>query len=272
MIDMSAVATKLSNARREKGFTQEELAVRLGVSSQAISKWERALSLPDIDLLLDVSKVLDISINHLLDTDAVSQEANGHDKSVYDVSRIDLLDSIRFDQILITIGSDIIPVFTNEYILEFSQVRRDCLTKRGVLLPYIRIRDDLTLDKMQCRIEILGKARYDHVFTEIGENINREVLSAIREIINTDLHLFVNRHMTKLLIENLKCSFPFCVDGVVPDRISLSKLKVILKSLVKSGHSISDLYTIIETLDDNIDDTDDVNTLVEIIGKAIDQR
>lgn len=75
--------------------------------------------------------------------------------------------------------------------------------------------------------------------------------------------------MTKLLLENLKHSFPFCVDGVVPERISLSKLKVVLKALVKNGHSISDLYTIIETLDDVIDDTDDIPTLVEIVTKAI---
>lgn len=267
MIDMSAVAMKLTNARREKGFTQEELAVRLGISAQAISKWERALSLPDIDLLLDVSKILDIPINYLLDADI--QETSELHKSVYDVSRIDLLDGIRFDQIKISFGVEIIPVFTKEYIQEFTQTRREYLTRQGVLLPFIRIMDDVALEKKQCRIEILGKVRYDREFQDITERTNQEILSSLKEIIDTNLHLFVNRHMVKLLLENLKCGFPFCVEGVVPDRVSLSKLKIILKSLVREGHSISDLYTIIETIDDIIDDVSDVPTLVEIIGKSI---
>lgn len=267
MIDMSAVATKMSNARKEKGFTQEELAVRLGVSSQAISKWERALSLPDIDLLLDVSKLLDIPVNYLLDTDM--QEPDEPYKTVYDISRIDILDCIHFDQIKITFGADLIPTFTNDYIQVFSQARREFLIKRGVLVPYIRLRDDTDFDNNQLRIEVLGKAYSEHVFTEINDSIKPEILLFVKTAININLHLFVNRHMTKLLLENLKHSFPFCVEGVIPERISLSKLKVILKSLVKSGYSISDLYTIIETLDDNIDDTGDVSKLVEIVSKAI---
>lgn len=267
MIDMSAVATKLSNARKEKGFTQEELSVRLGVSSQAISKWERALSLPDIDLLLDVSKLLDIPINYLLE--AGMQELGEPHKTVYDTSRIDILDSIRFDQIKITFGADLIPLFSSEYLQEFSQTRREYLIKSGVLLPYIRLRDDTEFDNKQLRIEILGKTYSDHVFTEISDSLKPEILSAVKSAIDANLHLFVNRHMTKILLENLKNSFPFCVDGVVPERISLSKLKVVLKALVKNGYSISDLYTIIETLDDVIVDTDDIPTLVEIVTKAI---
>lgn len=270
MIDMSIVASKLTNARREKGFTQEELAVRLGVSSQAISKWERALSLPDIDLLLDVSKVLDVPINYLLDANI--QEAGETHKSVYDICRINLLDSIRYDQIKICFGIEVIPLFTTEYIQAFTQLRREYLTKYGVLLPYIRIMDDAALLEKQCCIVVLGKVWYDRKFqdiTEDMENNRQEILSSLKEIIDANLHLFVNRHMVKLLLENLKCGFPFCVDGVVPERLSLSKFKAILKTLVKRGISISDLYTIIETIDDNIDDISDVPALAEIISKVI---
>ncbi|KAI4453264.1 cation transporting atpase [Holotrichia oblita] len=125
MIDMNVVAARLSNARREKGFTQEELAVRLGITSQAISKWERALSLPDIDLLLDVSKILDVSINFLIDTDI--HEAKKHYKAVYDIPLVNLLEDIHFEQIRISFGFDIIPVFTEDYLQEFMKIRHDIM-------------------------------------------------------------------------------------------------------------------------------------------------
>lgn len=267
MIDMNVVAARLSNARREKGFTQEELAVRLGITSQAISKWERALSLPDIDLLLDVSKILDVSINFLIDTDI--HEAKKHYKTVYDIPVVNLLEDIHFEQIRISFGFDIIPVFTEDYLQEFMKIRREYLVFKGVLLPCIRIMDDMTLGSRQCRIEVLNKVRYDREFQEITEEVNKEIISSLRKIIDANLFLFVNRHMVKLLIEKLKSSFPFCVEGVIPDRISLSKLKIILKTLVKDGHSISDLYTIIETIDDNIDVHADVSLLVKVISNVI---
>ena len=42
---------KLNSMRKNSGFTQEEVAVRLGISPQAVSKWENDLSCPDIMLL-----------------------------------------------------------------------------------------------------------------------------------------------------------------------------------------------------------------------------
>ncbi|MBR5124549.1 MAG: helix-turn-helix transcriptional regulator, partial [Clostridia bacterium] len=52
--------------RREKGLTQEALAQAMGVSPQAISKWETGQTMPDITLLLPLSKELGIGVNELL--------------------------------------------------------------------------------------------------------------------------------------------------------------------------------------------------------------
>ena len=43
---------RLSRIRKEKGFTQNEIADKVGVTSQAVSKWENDLASPDIDILL----------------------------------------------------------------------------------------------------------------------------------------------------------------------------------------------------------------------------
>ena len=56
----------IKNKRKEKGLTQIELANKLGITNQAISKWERGKNCPDISLLKDLCKILDININELL--------------------------------------------------------------------------------------------------------------------------------------------------------------------------------------------------------------
>lgn len=52
--------------RKEKGITQEELALKLGVSNQAISKWEAGKCCPDIGLLPDLARIFEVSIDALL--------------------------------------------------------------------------------------------------------------------------------------------------------------------------------------------------------------
>ena len=56
----------LKTLRKEKGFSQEQLATRLNVVRQTISKWEKGLSVPDAELLIQLAEVLDVSVSDLL--------------------------------------------------------------------------------------------------------------------------------------------------------------------------------------------------------------
>ena len=60
------VALQISALRKSKGITQNELGKRVGVSFQAVSKWERGETLPDIAVLPDLAKVLETSIDNIL--------------------------------------------------------------------------------------------------------------------------------------------------------------------------------------------------------------
>jgi transcriptional regulator with XRE-family HTH domain len=56
----------LKTLRKAKGLSQEELAVRLNVVRQTVSKWERGLSVPDADLLIRLSDIFEVSVSELL--------------------------------------------------------------------------------------------------------------------------------------------------------------------------------------------------------------
>ena len=57
------VSEKIKEYRRENHLTQEELGKLLGVSAQAISKWERKECYPDITFLPDIASLLQCSVN-----------------------------------------------------------------------------------------------------------------------------------------------------------------------------------------------------------------
>ena len=60
---MNTIGKRISEYRKKKNLKQDELAEMLGVSPQAVSKWENDLSCPDISLLPELSKILGISID-----------------------------------------------------------------------------------------------------------------------------------------------------------------------------------------------------------------
>ena len=68
------VANRLQQLRKAKGLSQEELAQILGLSRQAISKWERAETSPDTDNLICLARLYNISIDKLLDTSESLEE------------------------------------------------------------------------------------------------------------------------------------------------------------------------------------------------------
>lgn len=63
------IANRLVELRKKSGLSQEDLAAKLGLSRQAVSKWERAEASPDTDNLICLAKLYNVSLDDLLDTD-----------------------------------------------------------------------------------------------------------------------------------------------------------------------------------------------------------
>ena len=64
----------IKNLRKEKGMSQKELAVKLNVVRQTVSKWEQNLSVPDSDILVKLAEVFEVSVGTLLGEEQTKQE------------------------------------------------------------------------------------------------------------------------------------------------------------------------------------------------------
>ena len=78
-MDVAKVGKAIAYLRKRAGYTQRDLADRIGISDKAVSKWERGLGLPEIGYLRKLSILLDTDTDSLLTGDVVH-----HDSSCWD--------------------------------------------------------------------------------------------------------------------------------------------------------------------------------------------
>lgn len=125
------VAEQIAVLRKAKGLTQSELGERLGVSFQAVSKWERGEALPDTALLPDLANILETSVDYILSGGEKQMEYKGK-ISVADMKKG--LESLKnmgeylgkeniiyrsaIKGINTEMNTDIEPIFTDDYIFE----------------------------------------------------------------------------------------------------------------------------------------------------------
>lgn len=77
------VGKNIAVLRKEKGWTQAQLGERLGVSNQAISKWEQEMNLPDVMLLPTIAKVFGVTIDRLFEEIEAEEEVEISNKLIW---------------------------------------------------------------------------------------------------------------------------------------------------------------------------------------------
>lgn len=97
MFDTIKIGRKIAALRKAKDMTQVELADKMMVSYQAVSNWERGNSLPDISKLADLSQILGVSIEELLDSE---KEARIVEKILEHPQEVSLEETAKFAPIL----------------------------------------------------------------------------------------------------------------------------------------------------------------------------
>lgn len=73
-MNQKKIGNFISERRKHKNLTQQELANLLNISDRAVSKWERGINLPDASLMLELCNILDINVNELLTGEIISKE------------------------------------------------------------------------------------------------------------------------------------------------------------------------------------------------------
>lgn len=106
------IGSRIAKYRKEKGMTQEELASRLGVSSQAVSKWENDLSCPDISLLPQLCQVLEVSTDELLTgkTNEVRMVPAAERKSLDELTLRIYVNSVDGDRVKVNLPMSLVKV------------------------------------------------------------------------------------------------------------------------------------------------------------------
>lgn len=83
----------IANCRKDKKLTQEQLAEKLNISKNAVSKWERGLSLPDVSIMQELCKILGITLNELFIGENIIEEKY---KEVADNNLLNALENSSF--------------------------------------------------------------------------------------------------------------------------------------------------------------------------------
>ena len=87
-MDQVKIGKFIAERRRERGLTQMQLGEMLGITDRAVSKWENGRSLPDSSIMLELCKILGISVNDLLCGEVITMD---NYKEQYEKSLIEMV-------------------------------------------------------------------------------------------------------------------------------------------------------------------------------------
>lgn len=256
---------RLARARKEKGYTQEELARRIGVTPQAVSKWERGSGYPDIELLYYLCEVLDCSTDYILNREVTKARLTETDD---ELQKKQLLQNILAEPLVLEAGSGLVGLLVEEHKNQFpciQKLRDKMASKFGVLLPLLRIRDNYEIGEAEYRILSYGQTLYSETVINREELTFGDISDRLEKVTLEHYSTIINRQMVKTLVDNVAEKYPAVTCGVIPERISLSLLQKVLSGLVIQKRSIRNLVKIIEILEDEVESTRDVEQLLKIL-------
>lgn len=239
------ISEQIVNARQGQKMTQEELAVRLGVTSQAVSKWERGQGLPDAAMLADICTILGIDANDLL---GVCGECRKTAAQPEDDENM-MLNSCA-EPILISFGEDFIPIFREGLKTDLiSEKRRRIAREKGFVIPLVRIRDDLKLAHNEYEIYIYGKKKCGGSAENVTQELYAEIINEVFALDEAGYAALLNKQIVKKMTDSCEKLYPGIVEEVIPEQISYLECELVLKEILKRNGSIRNRIAIFEELE-----------------------
>ncbi len=233
-----AIGEIICMRRQDKKMTQEEFASRLGVTSQAVSKWERGNGLPDITLVEGICRILDLSANTLLgiDNNKVVENRNL-------LMEKEIRNNMYAEPLLIDFGLETIPCIAEGLKTDYiNQKRKELVQDTGMLLPLIRLKDNWKLKDREVRILSYDRVLWVKEFERTDENTFHQIIDqVITECIQHYAEI-INKQVIKTMVDNLKELYPGIADGLIPEKISYLALQRKLQSILADKGNIRDFH------------------------------
>lgn len=151
-------AERFAALRQERGLTQQRLADRLGVTAQAVSKYETGASLPDVQTLKSLAAILGCTTDYLL----------GHEPA--QESMVDMVDRQRREEIDRALQTESLALYVGPGVLvdmlmeennnryaKFHELRVRLAAQYGILVPVIRLMDNAQVADKEYEIRLHGR-------------------------------------------------------------------------------------------------------------------
>lgn len=243
---MNYVGDMISKTRQNRNMTQEEFASRLGVTPQAVSRWERGNSLPDISLIKGICDILSISANTLLGIENENRVVENNDSSTEQEIRSNLF----AEPLVLEFGGGLIPVVAEGLKMDYlNQCRKELVKETGILIPVLRLRDNLLLADEEAQILSYDKVLWTGKL-QTEENVYQSMIQKVKEVCRENYGQIINKQCVKLLMDCLKADYPGVVEGLVPEKISYLQVQRRLQEELKNTGNIRNLIQMLEELEE----------------------
>ena len=243
---MNHIGDTISKMRQNKNMTQEEFASRLGVTPQAVSRWERGNSLPDISLIKGICDVLSISANTLLGIEVEHKVIENNDMGMEKEIRSNMF----AEPLVLEFGSSLIPYIVEGLKTDYlNQCRKELVKETGILIPMLRLRDNVELNEDEARILSYDKVLWKGNLYSV-EAVYETLIQHVKNVCKENYDQIINKGCVKVLMDCLKEEYPGVVEGLVPEKISYLQLEKRLKEVFRERGNIRDLIHILEKMEE----------------------
>lgn len=243
----SNIGETICQYRQMRKMTQEEFASRIGVTAQAVSKWERGNGMPDVSLLAGICQVLGVSAGALIGVEERIVE-NGNVTADREIKN-----NMIAEPLVLEFGVGLISHIVSGLETDYVNKQRMLLVKNtGKLMPLLRIRDNTELKENEYRISAYDNILFTAFIDEKEEEPYKRIIDDVMDVCDKNYAVILNKNIVKLMIDNLSELYPGIVDDIVPSKISYLQIKKELQKLVEEGKSIRNLIGILEEMEMNM--------------------
>ncbi len=188
-MDQVKIGKFIAESRKDKDLTQRELGEKLGISKNAVSKWERGISMPDVSIMKELCNVLDISLNEFFNGESDNSD-NGLINYLKTEKRKKKIKFIVFITIiLLTIIISILSLF---FINNYNKISGYILTGESENFTY---RDNLFISSNIKNINAFG------LIESKNENIKTDDITSMKLICNNKL-IATSKYLKGVIYEN----------------------------------------------------------------------